>query len=101
MGLVFLMDSSLSRLVAKAAILVLNRVRHRDACGHGDLAFNEILLGPSADFILSKIAISSTNHHCPSADPLSFACRVMLVLSNSMLANGHESIWLNMTGPSL
>ena len=51
MGLVFLMDSSLSRLVAKAAILVLNRVRHRDACGHGDLAFNEILFGPSADFI--------------------------------------------------
>ena len=51
MGLVFLMDSSLSRMVAKAAILVLNHERHRDACGHGDLAFNEILLGPSADFI--------------------------------------------------
>ena len=40
--------------------------------------------------ILLKIAISSTNH-CPSADLLSFACRVMLVPSNSILANGHES----------
>ena len=41
--------------------------------------------------ILFKIAISSTNHHCPSADLLSFACRVMLIPSKSMLANGHES----------
>ena len=51
MGLVFLMDSSLSRMVAKAAILVLNHVRLHDACGHGDLAFDEVLLGLSADFI--------------------------------------------------
>ena len=33
--------------------------------------------------ILLEIATSSTNHHCPSADLLSF--------SNSMLANDHES----------
>ena len=36
--------------------------------------------------ILLEIATSSTNHHCPSADLLSFAFP-----SNSMLANGHES----------
>ena len=76
MWLVFLMDSSLSRMVAKAAILVLNHVRLHDACGHGDLAFNEVLLGLSAAFIKKLLLRRQiiTVHPLTSSPSLAESC---------------------------